>query len=111
MLSRREFLYRSLLLAAGGALAACGPREAPTLPNPTSSPVPPPVATSTRPLATAPLSPTAAPTMTGAPVPPTAAQAYLAVARGSRPAAITQAAVDALGGIGRFVKKGDDVII
>lgn len=43
--------------------------------------------------------------------PPTAAQAYLAVARGADPAAITRAAVDALGGMKRFVKKGDDVII
>ena len=42
---------------------------------------------------------------------PTADQAYLAVARGSDPAATTQAAIDALGGIERFVRSGDDVII
>ena len=37
--------------------------------------------------------------------------AYLAVARGPDPAAITRAAIEALGGIGRFVKAGDRVII
>ncbi len=42
---------------------------------------------------------------------PTGDQAYLAVARGADPAAITQAALAALGGIERFVKSGDDVII
>jgi uncharacterized protein (DUF362 family) len=42
---------------------------------------------------------------------PTGDQAYLAVARGGDPAAITKAAIAALGGIGRFVKSGDDVII
>ena len=38
-------------------------------------------------------------------------QAYLAVARGGDPAAITKAAIAALGGIERFVQSGDDVII
>jgi uncharacterized protein (DUF362 family) len=42
---------------------------------------------------------------------PTAGQAYLAVARGPDPAAITMAAVAAIGGIERFVKAGADVII
>jgi uncharacterized protein (DUF362 family) len=42
---------------------------------------------------------------------PAADQAYLAVARGGSPAEITQRAVAALGGIERFVKSGDDVII
>ena len=42
---------------------------------------------------------------------PTSDQAYLAVARGGDPAAITQAAVAALGGIERFVHSGDDVIL
>lgn len=35
----------------------------------------------------------------------------MVVTHGPDPAAITRAAVDALGGIGRFVKSGDDVII
>lgn len=42
---------------------------------------------------------------------PTAGQAYLSVARGTDPAAITMAALAALGGIERFVKRSDDVII
>ena len=37
--------------------------------------------------------------------------AYLAVARGGDPRAITQAALAAVGGIERFVKSGDDVIV
>ena len=46
-----------------------------------------------------------------APAAPTGGQAYLAVARGSDPAAITKAALSAVGGIERFVKSGNDVII
>ena len=42
---------------------------------------------------------------------PTGDQAYLAVARGGDPAATTTAALAALGGMERFVKSGDDVII
>ncbi|MBN1813274.1 MAG: DUF362 domain-containing protein [Anaerolineae bacterium] len=47
---------------------------------------------------------------------PVGDQAYLAVARqavgrGGDPTAITKAAIAALGGMGRFVKSGDDVII
>jgi len=45
------------------------------------------------------------------PAAPVGDQAYLAVARGSDPAAITKAALAALGGIERFVRSGDDVII
>ena len=45
------------------------------------------------------------------PTAPTADQAYLSVARGSDPATITERAIAALGGIERFVKSGDDVII
>lgn len=46
-----------------------------------------------------------------APSAPSGDQAYLAVARGGDPAAITQTALAALGGIERFVRDGDDVII
>jgi len=42
---------------------------------------------------------------------PTGDQAYLAVARGGDPGAITRAALAAVGGIERFVNSGDDVII
>ncbi len=43
--------------------------------------------------------------------PPKDGQPYLAVARGSDPAGITRAAIDALGGMRRFVPKGSDVIV
>lgn len=42
---------------------------------------------------------------------PTGDQAYVAVARGTDPAQITQRAIAALGGIERFVKSGHEVII
>jgi uncharacterized protein (DUF362 family) len=94
-ISRRDFLKSlfklgSVAAAAGalGSLSACDNEEAPPLPATKTEPVPPPVAT---------------------PSPP--GTAYLAVARGQTPGAITQAAVKALGGMERFVKKGDDVIV
>ena len=46
-----------------------------------------------------------------APPAPESDQSYLAVARGADPAEITARAVAALGGIERFVRSGDDVII
>jgi uncharacterized protein (DUF362 family) len=45
------------------------------------------------------------------PAPPKGRQPYLAVARGQDAKAITRAALTALGGIERFVKHGDDVVI
>ncbi len=116
MLSRREFLRRSFLLALSGALAACAPREAQLpAPNsaPTVSPTVPPASTATRAVATVASSPTIAPaaTMTATPIPPSANEPYLVVARGTNPGAITRAAIDALGGIAKFVKRGNDVII
>lgn len=51
------------------------------------------------------------PTPTRQPSPPAMDQAYLSVARGNDPAEITKASIAALGGIERFVKSGQDVII
>ena len=45
------------------------------------------------------------------PITPTGDQAYLAVAHGEDPTAIVKAALAALGGIERFVRSGQDVII
>jgi uncharacterized protein (DUF362 family) len=45
------------------------------------------------------------------PTPPPVDAAYLAVARGDSPATLVQRSINALGGIGRFVKPGNDVII
>jgi len=42
---------------------------------------------------------------------PTGDQAYLSIARGADPPAITRAAIAALGGIERFVRSGDEVIV
>jgi uncharacterized protein (DUF362 family) len=42
---------------------------------------------------------------------PSGDQAYLAIVHGPDPAAITEAAIEALGGIKRFVSQGDDVIV
>ena len=127
--------------ASGAALSACAPKPAPTPtavpPAPTSIPptavpptaapppttVPPtavpPTATAIPPTATVAAVPTARPPATGAtphkaaaPAAP-AAGAYLAVAKGANadPREITRRAIAAIGGIERFVKKGNDVII
>ena len=42
---------------------------------------------------------------------PPAGAAYMAIVHGADPAAITRAAVEAVGGMARFVRKGDDVIV
>lgn len=120
---RREFLHRLLLYSLGGlTLGACAPSRGPATPTPTSptgvqalspSPTPPATQTPLPPAATlTPDSSPGAPAIATRAVPsPTPEQAYLVVARGEDPAVITRAAVDALGEIGRFVQRGDDVII
>jgi uncharacterized protein (DUF362 family) len=84
-LTRREFLKISGLAAAGLALleSGCGTQDTKT----------------------------GAPAGQRQPPAPTGDQAYLAVAHGEDPAAIVKAALASLGGIGRFVKSGQDVII
>jgi len=83
-ISRQQFLKTCGAMAAGAALAATG------------------CAGKTSP---------AAPTARSQPAEPSSGQTYLAVARGDDPAAITRAALSALGGMQRFVKSGQDVII
>jgi len=137
-INRRRLLgYSRMALAsvAAAGLAACGAAPAPTgvPPEPRASATPEPTeanattepapaetgeprAESLTPSA-APAEPTAAlaaDTPAAAPAATTAAavgDVYLAVARGSSPAAITEAAINAIGGIERFVKAGDDVIV
>lgn len=119
MLSRRQFIRRSILYAlaaaGGSALSACSP-------TPTATPVPPSTATAlplpnaavtAAPAATSGASAVVSPTAvtTATPVPPTAGEPYLVVARGTSPGAITRAAVEALGGMKKFVKPGSDVIL
>lgn len=92
-LERREFLKKAGLWAGGlmlggalGAIAGCGGKVAPVVKRHATS--------------TAPPAPAAA---TGA--------ADLAVATGPGPGEVTRRAVDALGGMGRFVKSGDMVVV
>jgi uncharacterized protein (DUF362 family) len=86
-ITRREFLRMASLAGAGAALAACKPGDAPS--------------SETGPASGAP----------GAVTEPVSDAAYLAIVHGADPAAITEAAVEAVGGIGRFVSAGDDVIV
>jgi len=114
-LTRRQFLKRAGVAAAGLALlgSGCGQRSA-------ESTIEPKVPTETRVVQQE--APTAthvvqqeAPTATHVvqQETPTATKeaAYLSVARGTDPEAITKVAIAALGGMERFVKAGDDVIV
>jgi len=117
-ISRREFIRRlaALALGAGALLSHLGCRaEKPTPQKATPTTAPPPKPTPTvlpkatvapTPMATAP--PIAAPTATAVPTPD---RVDLAVARGGSPAEITRAAIEALGGMERFVRPGDRVIV
>ncbi len=127
MISRREFL-RALVYTAGSTLlAACAPQTPTPTPPPTNAPVlptatlvPSPAATNTvAPAVASSATATTAPsatvaataTLTRVPPSPTPGEPYLSVARGASPAAITRAAIDALGGIRKFVTSGDEVIV
>lgn len=81
-LNRRQFMRLAMLAGLGAALTSCGAQDVPT------------------PEELAPTNPA-----------PATEHAYLAVARGAEPRAITRAALAAVGGIQRFVKSGADVIV
>jgi uncharacterized protein (DUF362 family) len=111
-ISRRDFLKLTAAAAAGAALAGCAKAtENIALPSEIAEQMPTahPGTTEAAPLPAE--NPTDQPTARPEPTQPTPDQAYLAVAHGADPAAITAAAIAALGGIERFVKNGDDVII
>ena len=123
--SRRDSL-RWLMLTGGGAiLAACGGQETAQSPAAEEPAAEEPAQKQPLPAEPKVLEPTSAPAAeqprvaahpTDAqeeriPLPAAAGQTYLAVARGADPAAITEAALKALGGIERFVKQGSDVIV
>ena len=85
-LMRRHFLQLLAATGTGLTLSACGQNPPPATESETTGvkrPIPPPQSD----------------------------QAYLSVARGIDPASLTMAAVAAIGGMERFVKAGDDVII
>ena len=110
--------------ATPGPAARPSPTSAPPgRPSPTATPTPTPAPPAT-PGPAATLAPTTPPPVTPSPAAkptptppppatpsPTPTGTYLAVARGESPTAMLQAALNALGGIQRFVKSGDDVII
>lgn len=127
-MSRREFILKMMALGFTAASASalfsslsCRPvsTDMPlgtatttllTNSTSTSSPV---ISPSTVPTPTTLVTPTPEPT-SPPPVPPTITKpsgTYLAVARGQSPKAITEAAIKALGGMERFVKPDDDVIV
>jgi uncharacterized protein (DUF362 family) len=103
-------------VAAGAALAGCASKQDLTTPTEAATPglkptIPPSPTTgiNTTDSSTAETSPTETssnpePTSTSSP-------AYLAVVHGQDPAAITRAAIEALGGMATFVSTGYDVII
>lgn len=94
-ISRREFIRWLGMAGAGAALTACVKNDLPT----------PVLSTSTQ--TSLPVASTLSPTQTDGSV----GKTYLAVARGENPAELTRRAVEALGGMQRFVKTGNDVII
>jgi len=111
-ISRREFIQRLLIwgagvAGAGGMLssAGCSSQQAPQgSVDPAAQPAAPSSSTS-RPAVP---SPSDRPSNTPS---PRSEDAYLAAVRGGDPAAMVDAALRAIGGMGRFVKMGDDVII
>jgi len=120
------------LVALGAIALACAPAPTPAptaaAPKATSAPAPTSVPPTSAPPTTVPptatvasaagaavpatVAPTTVAPATAAPA-TTAAAAYLAVAKGANadPREITRRAIAAIGGIERFVKKGNDVII
>jgi uncharacterized protein (DUF362 family) len=126
-ISRRKFL--SLLTQGAGAsavfqfLAACGLKPAETPIPPTNTPFGPldlgrlgAGSSTNAPASTDTPLPSDTSTLTAEPATeapsPTAEPAYLAVARGGDdPEALTRAAVNAIGGIARFVPQGANVLI
>jgi len=92
--------------------AACTPQSAPKQ-APTATPASGEKAAVPTPTSIGRVPATTASTPTGSTAATTASpsSAYLAVARGEDPAGITRRAVEALGGMGRFVKPGQSVII
>lgn len=129
--SRRQFVRLAAAAGLGTALAACGGQPTvPTEPQPQAlstptgqpatptEPQPSPSATPAgKSVAPTEPQPQASPTSASRAVPsveptPTAGpQTYLAVARGEDPRAITRAALAAIGGMERFLRAGDQVVI
>jgi len=121
-LSRREVLKLIGTATAGVVLGGTGCKsrlDAIVTSSSTPTVLKPTIENSSTPSVTQPAiesdsTPTASATIVeeqSATVAPQTGQAYLAVARGADPAVITQAAIAGLGGMERFVKPGDKVIV
>lgn len=121
-LSRRTFLRLSATVAAGAALAGCTPKQGTPVPTDTASPtlpstIPPQPGVEINTDTVTPSEPTQAqanPSETSTSTPEatsTPSPAYLSVTHGPDPASITQAAIEALGGMSTFVSPGYDVIV
>lgn len=113
ILTRGEFLRLAALSAAGALVAGCAPDAQPSTPEPGSlaTPLQPTPGQTSAPAAQASGPAAEAPTTRPEPTQPRASEAYLAVMHGPDPVAITTAALEALGGMQRFVKSGAEVII
>ncbi len=119
--SRRHFLRGWLAASAGAALAAAGCGGTAKTAIPLSGQTIAEAGQETLEATDLPLKnqPSSEPTLAASQTPvsqkasnePGPGQAYLAVAHGEDPEAITRAALNALGGMQRFVKSGQDVII
>ncbi len=107
--NRRDFLKLGGMAFGSAALArllaACGIRSAP--PTPSQAPTSIPASTSTVAIPAATSAPGEPPTA----VPTAAAIPDLAVTRGGEPEALVRGAIDALGGMSRFVAQGANVVI
>jgi uncharacterized protein (DUF362 family) len=120
-ISRRTFLKLTATMAAGAALAGCTPKQSSSLPTETAATGATPtalpsatagvIATETTPAETPSAGTNPTETASNPEPTPTTSPAYLVVTHGPDPAAITRAAVDALGGMASFVSSGFDVII
>jgi uncharacterized protein (DUF362 family) len=95
---------------AATTAATTSPTSAPTA-QATAAGAPTAGAATAAPTAGPTSAPTTAPVAVGTALPVPAGVAYLAVARGPSPAAITRAAIQAIGGMERFCQSGYDVVI
>ena len=118
LITRRCLLQEGSIAGLMILLASCTPRESRKQPtaSPTARPVPPttqPAKPTERPSTTPeePSPPAPQPTLPPAVTEPVAGSAYLAVVKGADPEAITRRAIEAIGGMSRFVQPGFDVII
>jgi uncharacterized protein (DUF362 family) len=104
-LSRRKFLEISGAVAATGIVQACTPPS--KLPTPVSIPTNTPFGAQT----SAPANTEAATEAATETSQPATVLPYMAVAKTGEPADLTRRAVNAIGGISRFVPKGANVVI